>query len=88
MNCSSNTCCVKLLLDGERYAAPKEIVEFCCRQRCHHTQEYHDHSCPVRRAGVTKEYLSPARSVIEALEVKDKHGFAIKRLSDYFSEAV
>lgn len=83
-DCISKRCCVKLLLDGDRYAAPKEIMEFCCKQRCHHTREYHDQSCPLKLAGVTKEYLSPARSVIEAREVTDEHGFIIKRLTDYF----
>lgn len=82
-DCNAKNCCVKLLLDGDRYAAPEEIVEFCCKQRCHHTREYHDYSCPIRLAGVTKEY--PARSEIKALEVQDEHGFIIKRLTDYIS---
>lgn len=88
MDCKSKKCCVKLLLEGDRYTTPGEIVEFCCKQRCHHTLEYHDRSCPLKLAGVTKEYLSPARSVIEALEVTDEHGFIIKRLTDYFSGEV
>lgn len=82
--CSSEKCCARLLFDTpDRYATQKEIVEFCCRQRCRHTEEYHDHSCPIKLAGVTKEYLSPARFVIKALEVKDEHGLVIKRLTDY-----
>ncbi len=83
MDCRSKKCCVKLLVDGDRYATPREIMEFCCEQRCHHTREYHDTACPLRLAGVTREYLSPARSVIKALEVQDEHGFIIKRLTDY-----
>ena len=83
MDCMSKTCCVKRLLDGDRYTTPREIVEFCCKQRCHHPREYHDCSCPIRLAGVTKEYLFPASSVIEALEVQDEHGLIIKRLTDY-----
>ena len=83
MDCTSKKCCVKLVLDGDRYTTPREIMELCCKQRCHHTREYHDQSCPLKLAGVTKEYLSPARSVIEALEVQDEHGFIIKRLTDY-----
>lgn len=82
-DCKSDTCCARQLLGSDRYAVPKEIVEFCCKKRCHHTQEYHDRACPIRLAGVTKEYLSPARSVIKALKVKDEHGFIIKRLTDY-----
>ena len=83
-NCNSDTCCARLLLSSpERYATPKEIMEFCCKQRCHHTREYHDQTCPIMRAGVSKKYLSPARSVIKALEVQDEHGLVIKRLTDY-----
>lgn len=83
-NCNSDTCCVRLLLiSPERYATPKEIMEFCCKQKCYHTREYHDQTCPVMRAGVTKEYRSVAKAVIEAPEVRDEHGFIIKRLTDY-----
>lgn len=82
--CNSEKCCVRLLFDTpDRYAIPREIMEFCCRQRCHHTREYHDQTCPIRLAGAAREYLSPARSVIKALEVQDEHGLVIKRLTDY-----
>ena len=83
-NCNSDTCCVRLLLNSpEMYVTPREIMEFCCKQRCHHTREYHDQTCPINRAGVTKEYLSVAKAVIKALEVQDEHGLIIKRLTDY-----
>lgn len=82
--CSSKKCCVVLLFDSpDRYATPGEIVEFCCRQRCHHTQEHHDNSCSIRLAGAGKEYLSLAKAIIKVLEIKDEHGFIIKRLTDY-----
>lgn len=82
--CSSKKCCVALLLDNpDRYATPKEIVQFCCRQRCHHTQEFHDINCPIKLAGAGKEYLSVAKAIIKVLEVKDQHGFVIKRLTDW-----
>lgn len=83
VGCVSGTCCARQLLDSREYITPKEIVEFCCKQRCHHTQKYHDESCPIKLAGIAMMYQSPARFVIEALEVKDEHGFIIKRLSDY-----
>ena len=82
--CSSKNCCVALILDTpDRYATSKEIVEFCCRQRCHHTQEFHDNSCAVKLAGAAREYLSVAKAIIKVLEVKDEHGLIIKRLTDY-----
>ncbi len=82
--CMSNTCCVKDFLDGGRYATPKEIVEFCCRKSCHHTEEYHDSTCPLMLAGAAREYLSPVpRSEIDEQAVKDDHGFIIKRLTDW-----
>lgn len=84
--CNSDTCCARLLLSSpERYVTPGEIKEFCCRQRCYHTREYHDQTCPVMRAGVTKQYLAVAKPVIIAQDVTDEHGFIIKRLTDYFS---
>lgn len=85
-NCKSDTCCVKLLLNSpERYVTSGEIMEFCCRQRCYHTREYHEQTCPIMRAGVTKQYLAVAKPVIKAQELTDEHGFIIKRLTDYVS---
>lgn len=78
--CNSGKCCVKLLFDiPEKYAACREIVQFCCKERCSHNREYHDTTCPIRRAGVTEEHPS----AVKAQDEKDGHGFVIRRLSDY-----
>ncbi len=83
-DCKAKNCCVKLLLSSpDIYAAPEEIKEFCCRQRCYHTWEYHDQTCPIVRAGVTKQYLAVAKPVLKVQELTDEHGFIIKRLTDY-----
>lgn len=81
VGCTSSTCCVKLFFeDRSRYAAPMEIIQYCCKERCHHGIEFHDHSCPVRLAGVCKEHISRN---LKILPEKDGSGFVIKRLDDY-----
>jgi hypothetical protein len=82
VECKSKICCVASLFDTpDRYATPKEVVEFCCMERCHHTEERHVNSCPIKLAGANEKYILKAE--IKAPEVRDEHNFVIKRLVDY-----
>lgn len=82
VSCSSEKCCVNLFFEGdeERYATPKEIIQFCCRERCHHGIDYHDHSCSIKLAGVCKEHMWKHGT---NLPEKDASGLIVKRITDY-----
>ncbi len=80
VGCTSSTCCVKHFFeDQNRYATPREIIQFCCKEHCRHGIEYH-HSCPIKLAGVCKEHMWKHGT---NLPEKDGSGFVIKRLADY-----
>ncbi len=81
VGCTSSTCCVKFFFeDRNRYATPREIIESCCKERCRHGIEYHDHNCPIKLAGVCKEHVSRNLKILPEM---DGNGFVIKRLADY-----
>lgn len=82
VGCTSGTCCVRQLFDSREYITPKEIAEFCCRQRCQHSIEYHEKSCPIKLSGAGTEHLAEVKLLQRGPE-KDDKGYIIKRLTDY-----
>lgn len=82
VGCVSGTCCIRQLFDSREYITPKEIVEFCCRQRCRHSMEYHEKSCPIKLSGAGTKYLAEIKVVQQEPE-KDDKGYIVKRLTDY-----
>lgn len=84
VGCTSDKCCLKLLFEPpDRYVTSKEIIQSCCKEHCHHGIEYHDHSCPIKLAGMAKEHMWKQGTKRTYLPEKDGDGFVIKRLDDY-----
>lgn len=55
-------CCFAELYRAKETVSEEDAIQWCCVERCHHSEDYHNNRCALKLAGKSDKYpLNPHR---------------------------